>query len=182
MKTGAAGYAGTKLFEGLYLKAYDDGTGTLTIGWGHTSAAGLPRVYRGMVITQDEAERILASDLAAVENDVNHHVTRAINQNQFDALIMFNFNTGALDRSNVLRDVNAGNFDAVPDDLLMWDHARIGGRLVVVNGLLRRRHYEGELFAKPVDTVINQPVQSIIPPQPSGSFSEFVPDQTKGNG
>ena len=60
--------------------AYNDGTGTWTIGFGHTSAAGLPRVYPGMTITAAAADAILGADLASVENDVNHHVTAQINQ------------------------------------------------------------------------------------------------------
>jgi lysozyme len=116
--------------------------GTLTVGYGHTSAAGLPRVYPGMVVTAAQADAILASDLAAVEMDIRHHVTREISQSQFDCLVSFDFNTGALARSNVLRAVNAGMFGAVPADLLMWDHA--GGH--VLPGLYRRRIAEGVMF------------------------------------
>jgi len=159
MKTGVLGRHLIEDFEGLFLHAYDDYNdrvvlpgqhiyGTLTIGYGHTTEAGLPKVYPGMVITQDQADAILASDLAAVEADVNHHVNVVINQNQFDALISFDFNTGALDRSNVLRAINSGNFEAVRGDLMMWVHA--GGRLLP--GLVRRRKAEADLFETPMET------------------------------
>ena len=46
----------------------------------------------GMRITAAEADQILASDLAAVELDVNHFVKVPINQNQFDVLVTFDFN------------------------------------------------------------------------------------------
>jgi lysozyme len=146
LKTSANGRKLIEQFEGLSLKAYDDGTGVWTIGYGHTSAAGLPAVRSGMTITADEADAILSSDLAAVETDVNHHVTAQINQNQFDALVSFDFNTGALDRSNVLRSVNVGQNAQVAADLMMWDHA--GGRVML--GLERRRAAEGKLFNTPV--------------------------------
>jgi lysozyme len=146
MTTSANGRKFIEQWEGAALTAYDDGTGTLTIGYGHTTAAGLPRVYAGMTITSDEADAILSSDLASVEADVNHHVTGTIDQNQFDALVSFDYNTGALDRSNVLAAVNAGNFGAVPGCLNMWDHATVNGQLVVMSGLLRRRQAEGVLF------------------------------------
>jgi len=68
-----------------------------------------------------------------------------LNQNQFDALVSFHFNTGALGRSNVLRSVNSRQFAEVPTDLGQWVHA--GGRVLL--GLVRRRHAEGVLFAKP---------------------------------
>ncbi len=112
------------------------------IGFGHTSAAGLPRVNPYMKITSEEADTILASDLAAVEADVNHHVAVPLNQNQFDALVSFDFNTGGLDRSSVLHAVNSGQFDAVAHDLKLWSHA--GGRFV--QGLYNRRVAEGKLF------------------------------------
>ena len=133
-------------WEGLYLHTYDDGTGVLTIGYGHTSAAGPPHVYHGMTITAAQADQILASDLAAVELDVNHFVKVPINQNQYDALVSFDFNTGALGRSNVLRSVNSGHFSEVPADLMMWVHG--GGR--VMQGLVNRRRAESALFTRPM--------------------------------
>ncbi len=112
------------------------------IGFGHTSAAGLPRVQPHSKITAEEADAILASDLAAVEVDVNHHVVVPLNQNQFDALVSFDFNTGGLSRSGVLRAVNSNQFDAVARDLKAWSHA--GGQFV--QGLYNRRIAEGRLF------------------------------------
>lgn len=157
MKTSANGRKFIESFEGLILGAYDDADdkivkigqptrGVITIGYGHTTAAGLPVVRAGMVITPAQADAILSSDLAAVEADVNHHVLVPINQNQFDALVSFDFNTGALDRSNVLRSINSNQFSQVGSDLLQWDHA--GGR--VLQGLLRRRQAEMNLFHKPM--------------------------------
>lgn len=142
-KTSANGRRFIELWEGDILRAYNDGTGVWTIGYGHTTPAGPPRVYPGMVITQDEADTILASDLAGVEADVNHHVTATINQNQFDALVSFDYNTGALDRSNVLSSLNGGRLDLIKPDLLMWVHG--GGR--VMPGLVRRRQAEYILFS-----------------------------------
>lgn len=155
MKTSDNGRKFIEGFEGLFLKAYDDANdhivqpgqavhGTLTIGYGHTNAAGPPHVYIGMEITKEEADAILASDLASVELQVTHLVKVPINQNQFDALVSFDFNTGGLGRSSTLRDINAGNMQAAADALLMWDRA--GGR--VLAGLLRRRRAERELFLK----------------------------------
>lgn len=142
MKTSDAGRKFIESFEGLDLQAYNDGTGVWTIGYGHTTAAGPPHVIPGMTITAPQADQFLSADLASVEADVNRLVTEPINQNQFDALISFHFNTGALARSNVLRAVNAKAFAAVPADLAMWCHG--GGR--VMDGLVRRRKAEGAMF------------------------------------
>src|SRR5271157_3947497 len=111
MKTSANGRKLIELYEGLYLHTYNDGVGVPTIGYGHTTAAGPPHVYYGMTITKDQADAFLAADLASVEAAVNHHVAVPINQNQFDALVSFDFNTGALARSNVLRALNMGRLD-----------------------------------------------------------------------
>jgi lysozyme len=142
MQTSANGRKFIEAFEGLFLHAYDDGTGTWTIGYGHTTAAGLPRVYPGMVITEPEADQILSSDLAAVEADVNHHVKVSMTQPQMDSLVSFDFNTGGLDRSSALMAFNLGHPELVPNDLMKWVYA--GGR--VLPGLLRRRKGEGAMF------------------------------------
>ena len=146
LKTSPNGRKFIEQFEGLYLHTYDDGTGVMTIGYGHTTPAGPPRVIPGMTITATQADDILSADLASVEAEVNRVVMVAINQNQFDALVSFDFNTGALARSNVLRAINSNQFAAVPGDLNMWCHA--GGR--VLAGLVRRRKDEGILFNTPV--------------------------------
>jgi GH24 family phage-related lysozyme (muramidase) len=62
-------------FEGCRLKAYRCPAGILTIGYGHTSAAGDPQVFEGMSISQDRAEQILARDLAKFERAVENCVT-----------------------------------------------------------------------------------------------------------
>jgi lysozyme len=116
------------------------------IGFGHTSSAGLPRVRQGMQISPAEADAILGSDLAAVEADVNHHVSVSLTQNAFDALVSFDFNTGGLDRSSLLRAVNTIQpAHMIEQDFLMWDHAHG----VFVEGLRNRRLAEWKLFSTP---------------------------------
>lgn len=144
MKTSDNGRRFIESWEGLFLHTYNDGVGVATIGYGHTTAAGPPHVYYGMVITKEQADQILAADLHSVEVDVNRLVNRPLNQSQFDALVSFHFNTGALGRSNVLRAVNADLLSQVPGDLNMWCHG--GGRVLL--GLVRRRRAEGVMFEK----------------------------------
>lgn len=153
MKTSAQGRKFIESFEGLILKAYDDhndhvvevgqhAIGVLTIGYGHTDAAGPPKVYVGQQITQTDADNILASDLASVEIEVNQLVKVPLNQNQYDALVSFQFNTGALGKSTLLKVLNEKNYDGAADDFLAWDHA--GG--VKLAGLTRRREAERKMF------------------------------------
>ncbi|GGA70477.1 lysozyme [Edaphobacter acidisoli] len=139
---GAAGMALTRSFEGLNLTAYVDQRGVWTVGYGHTGTG----VHGGMTITTDEAEALLASDIAGAVAGVNRLVTRVVSQNQFDALVDFAFNLGcaSLARSTLLRCVNDGDFAAAAKEFLLWDHVQ--GR--VVPGLLRRRQAEMELFER----------------------------------
>ena len=165
MKTSPAGRGFIEMEEEsgkAKLSAYNDGTGTWTIGFGHTSAAGLPRVYPGMVITSEQADAILASDLAAVEADVNHHVNVALTQNQFDALVSFDFNTGALDRSGLLQLINNGvtNAVSITTAFCAWRYAHMHGAMVPI--LLGRRQREAKVFIglpAPVRAIAADPIE-----------------------
>ena len=58
--------------EKLKTKAYRDGknnTGTLTIGVGHTSLIGAPRVTENLEITEQQAYQILANDIMTTINE-----------------------------------------------------------------------------------------------------------------
>jgi lysozyme len=134
------GFELTKQFEGLRLSAYQDQGGVWTIGYGHTG----PNVYGGLTITEDQADQLLASDIAGAVTAVNNAVTAEISQEQFDALVDFVFNLGAasLLTSTLLRDVNSGDFADAAPEFLKWDHCKG----VVIPGLLRRRQAEMELF------------------------------------
>ena len=155
MKTSETGLKLIESFEGLILGAYDDADdhivhpgervyGTLTIGYGHTSVAGPPRVYVGQEITKEQADAILAADLASVELEVGHLVKVELNQNQFDALVSFQFNTGWLSHphSSLLTALNAGNYRLADQDFMLYDRAQ--GK--VIKGLCRRRAAERDLF------------------------------------
>lgn len=157
MKTSPAGRQLIEEFEGLFLQSYDDATehvvkagqrvrGTITIGFGHTTAAGPPKVYAGMTITRETADAILAADLASVEIEVEHLVKVPLNQNQFDALVSFQFNTGWLGHAHcsLLDALNARKYALADEDFMLYDRAQ--GK--VLAGLNRRRKAEMDLFHK----------------------------------
>jgi len=148
MKTGPKGLDLIKRFEGLRTRAYQDSVGVWTIGYGHTAAAGDPKPVAGMVLTVAECEAILKRDLAKYEREVSSLVKVPLSQEQFDALVSFHFNTGALGRSTLLKRLNAGDYAAVPSELRKWTKA--GGK--VLAGLVKRREAEAALFmsASPV--------------------------------
>ncbi len=143
-RTSSAGLQLIKSFEGLRLTAYQDMVGVWTIGYGHTG----PDVRPGLMITQEQANALLAADLARFEQGVAKLVTLLLNQYQFDALVSFSYNLGLgnLQHSTLLRLLNAGEVTAAAEQFLCWDKA--GGRQVA--GLTRRRKAERELFLTPV--------------------------------
>jgi len=144
MKTSDDGVKLIQLYEGLRLTSYLCPAGILTIGYGHTSAAGKPFVEPKMTITKEEAAAILRVDLGRFERGVDSLVKVELTQNQFDVLVSFAFNCGlgALKRSTLLKRVNAERFSDVPAELMKW--TRAGGRQL--SGLVRRRRAECELW------------------------------------
>ncbi len=133
-----------KQWEGKKLIAYKDSGGVLTVGYGHTSAAGAPKVVSGMKITEAEAESILRADLSKFEKRVNDLVKVKLTDNQFAALVSFDFNTGALHKSTLLKKLNAGDYNAVPKELMKW----VNDNGKKVEGLVNRRAAECGLWAK----------------------------------
>lgn len=128
-----------KKFEGCKLEAYQDAVGVWTIGYGHTK-----NVHEGQVIKQKEAESMLVHELL----EYCHHVEKALEveltQNQFDALVSWTYNLGPtnLNRSTMLKVINANNMSEVPTQIKRWNKA--GGK--ILDGLVRRRKAEALMF------------------------------------
>ena len=142
---GAAGLLLIKNFEGCRLKAYKPlpTEKYWTIGWGHYG----PDVREGQVITQPEADSLLAADCQrfadAVDNPAYCPLTAQLNDNQRDALISFAFNCG----TGCLKTLCKGRTLAqVRDAMALYNKA--GGK--VLPGLERRRKAEQALFDTPV--------------------------------
>ncbi|WLT09664.1 glycoside hydrolase family protein [Bartonella apihabitans] len=133
-----------KQWEGLKTKAYKDSGGVWTIGYGHTATAGEPKPRAGMVITAAEAESILLKDLMQYEAAIENNVKVELNDNQFAALVSFVYNIplASFKKSTLLKKLNAGNYDAVPTELMKWTKA--GGKKI--QGLVNRRRAEGYLW------------------------------------
>ena len=76
---------------------------------------------------------------------MNKYVKKAINQNQFDALVSWTFNLGVgnLRRSTMLKKLNQYDYKRVPCEMMRW--VRAGGK--VLPGLKRRSKAEATLFS-----------------------------------
>jgi lysozyme len=131
MKTSPAGRKVLAEREGRRLKAYRDSAGVWTIGIGHTSMAGPPRVTPGLTVTDAECDAIFARDLVSYEAAVTKAVKVPMDQHEFDALVSLCYNIGpaGLARSTVVRRLNAGDRRGAGEAFLMWNKpAEIRGR------------------------------------------------------
>ena len=139
MKISAEGLALIKKFEGCELEAYQDAVGVWTIGYGHIKG-----VKEGMTITKQQAEEMLEEELVEYENYVKEAVKYQLDQCMFDALVSWTYNLGPsnLNSSTLLKVLNAGDYDGVPEQIKRWNKA--GGK--VLTGLVRRREAEALLF------------------------------------
>lgn len=126
-----------KKYEGCRLTAYKCPAGIWTIGYGHTL-----NVHLGDVITQEDAENYLRDDLIKYEMMVNaYNYKYAWNQNQFDALVSFAYNIGNI---NGVTAAGTRTKTQIANAMLLYVHA--AGK--ILNGLVRRRREEYELFVE----------------------------------
>ena len=148
---------GTKLlaeWEGFETEVYDDAAGLPTIGVGHLLTQNERDTGRITIkgqavdyqqgLSEQQVLDLLAQDLERFEAAVNDGVQVALNQNQFDALVSFAFNVGrqAFKSSTLLKKLNQGLYDEVPEQLRRWNKA--GGN--VIQGLVNRREKEIALW------------------------------------
>jgi lysozyme len=135
-----------KSFEGLSLTPYVCDGGINTIGYGNTYYTNGKKVtLQDKPITKQQAEELLKNSLSTYEKAVDSFCRDDISQSQFDALVSFAYNlgTGALQKSTLIKKVNANPKDiTIADEFLKWNKAN--GR--VLAGLTRRRKAEANLY------------------------------------
>ncbi|MBD3627593.1 lysozyme [Cyclobacterium sp.] len=145
MRTTHTGLNLIKHSEGLRLDAYLCPAGIPTIGYGSTSYPDGKPVKMGDAITKEQAEELLIVTVSSFEKGVGRLVSPHLTPNQFSALVSFAFNLGlgALERSTLLKKVNANPTDpSIRDEFHRWVHA--GGK--VLPGLVTRRKAEADLY------------------------------------
>lgn len=143
MRISASGIAVAHYFEQCRLVAYPDPGSKdgkpWTIGWGHTG----PEVVKGLKWTQAQADAAFEKDLLKFEARVARLVKVPLTQGQYDALVLFDYNTGALHSSTLLKVLNLGAYDAAQAQFARWN--KNDGK--VMRGLIRRRAAEAALWA-----------------------------------
>jgi lysozyme len=136
-------------WEAFSASLYDrDGSasGNATIGYGHLvhlgkmSGAASEKAFQNG-ITQDQAGALLRSDLSWAENAINEKVKLPLFQFEYDALVCFMYNLQH-HGDGLLDFVNTGQFDHVGNKIRQYATVKRHP----VNGLLKRRHREAEMF------------------------------------
>lgn len=127
--------------DGRYEAYPDPGTGGApwTIGWGSTGSD----VRAGTIWSRQQCDARLAADLARFAGEVDRALGSApTTQAQFDALVSFHYNTGAIFKATLVRLHKAGQFEPAAAEFARWNRA--AGK--VLAGLTRRREAEAMLY------------------------------------
>ena len=129
--------------DGRYEAYPDPGTGgdPWTIGWGSTGVD----ITLGLVWTQEQCDARLKRDLARYSREVTTAIGDAPTaQGQFDALVTFHYNTGAIAKATLTKLHRAGQFARAQAEFGKWINA---GRRIM-QGLVKRRADEAELYGR----------------------------------
>ena len=155
MQLSDKGLAFLEAHEGVVLKAYRDPVGIWTIGAGLTSASGVVKVRPDMIISKQEASRLLRE---ALRKNYEPRVAKAMpgaEQHEFDAGTSFDFNTGAIHKATWVKRWRAKADDIlIKGGLLAWNKG--GGR--VLPGLKRRREEEAVMLLEGRYIGVNAPL------------------------
>jgi lysozyme len=124
MKVSDRGIAELFSHEGIVPMPYKDSVGVWTYGVGHTAAAGKPDpadMRRGIATPVEDVVAVFRRDLPRYEAAVLKAVRVPLKQHEFDALVSFHFNTGAIGRASFVRRLNAGDRVGAAKGMLDWN-------------------------------------------------------------
>lgn len=132
-----------KKWERYRGKAYNDGYGNMTIGYGHVILPG----EKFTELSEPDAAALLAKDAAWAASVVNQLVQVPLTSSQFDALtsLVFNWGSGNFRNSSHLALLNSGDYEGAARRLREHPITSGGQRS---QGLINRRNAEADLFLR----------------------------------
>lgn len=136
------------MFEGYKAKSYLCPASVVTIGWGSTMYTDGRKIKLGDTINEEQAEDLLMWELKNKSNALHGLI---LNQNQFDSCLSFVYNlgVGAFAKSTLRKKILLNpNDSTIKAEFMKWNKARVGGELMELKGLTRRREAEAELYFK----------------------------------
>ncbi|MEW5770329.1 MAG: lysozyme [Pseudomonadota bacterium] len=142
----ALGLAGIAVHEGYRPRAYDDGVGVQTVGFGTTTRADGSPVKPGDTTTPERAVVRLAVDADAIQQRMRACIGEVpLYPHEWDAYVSlaYNIGPGAFCGSTLVKKLKTmpPDYAGACDQILRW--TRAGGR--ELPGLVRRRQAEHRL-------------------------------------
>lgn len=107
--------------EAIVQTKYRDSVGVWTLGVGHTKAAGDPdpKTYEG-TMSLKEVFDLFFKDVQKYVEAVNAVLKHKVTQPQFDALVSFHYNTGAIRKASLIQRLNAGDVGGAAQGFMAW--------------------------------------------------------------
>nr|WP_301302403.1 lysozyme [Methylorubrum extorquens] len=125
--------------EGLRLKTYKDIVGVPTYCYGETQNAKMGQTY-----TKAQCDELLLKRLDEFAGKVEQCVKKPMSDLTLVAFTgtAYNIGSGGFCGSTIVRRYNAGDYKGACDAILMWNKARVNGKMQPVRGLTLRRERE----------------------------------------
>ena len=151
--------------EAIVQTRYKDSVGVFTIGVGHTAKAGAPdpKTFTGTMPVKDVLD-LFTKDVQKYVDAVNKAIKADVTQTEFDALVSFHYNTGAIAKAALTTSINKGDKKTAAKQFLNFNKPP---------EVIGRRTKEQKLFAEGVYS--NNGKATIYPVKPS-----LRPDFSKG--
>lgn len=138
--------------EGLRLDAYQDTTGTWTIGFGNTQINGRA-VQPGDTLTRDQAETLMQQSVINNYTNFADRVSTNLTPNQFAALTSFEYNLGSgvwqtPTGTDIINRINNGDYAGAASLMQQYNKSRnqVSGNLELNPVLAQRRAREANLL------------------------------------
>ena len=146
--------------EAIVQTKYRDSVGVWTIGVGHTKAAGPPdpATFAG-AMSLEEVFDLFFKDVQKYVDAVHAAVHQVIAQQQFDALVSFHYNTGAIKRASLVQRLNAGDMAGAAAGFMAY---------VKPKEVIARRSKEKHLFETGEYSEAGKAL--VVPATPNGSL------------
>ncbi|MDQ0317725.1 glycoside hydrolase family protein [Amorphus orientalis] len=145
--------------ESFRTDAYDDGYGTMTIGYGSTRINGRP-VQAGDSISRVDAMRQAQADMERLIAQIDAMVDVPLSDSQLTSLVSYAYNAGigSLERDGILDPLNRGDYAGAQEAIRNGVDTSNGQ---YVQGLRNRREKEAAMFGEGLDSpeVLAQKVQ-----------------------
>ena len=124
--------------EAIVTSPYKDQKGIWTVGIGHTKYAGKPDPEKNKrEFSLSEIKTIFQKDIKKFEERVSKAFNQKLTQEQFDAAVSFDFNTGGIHKAQWVKHLNDNDTQNAKIAFMKWNKPK---------SIIKRRQKEFNLF------------------------------------